>query len=75
MIAVFITEVIIPLKYVVNNKNKNKTYTCSFQTIVTVNGNAVYHFLFANEGMSTITSCAAFPNLLRIHPESTPFSF
>ena len=50
------------------------TYTCSSQT-VTGDGNAVYYFLFANEGKSTITSRAAFPNLLRIHPESTPFCF
>ena len=27
MIAVFITEVVIPLKYVVNNKNKNKMFS------------------------------------------------
>ena len=51
------------------------TYTFSSQTIVTGDGNAVYHFLFANEGVSTITSRVAFPNLLRIHPESTPFCF
>ena len=51
------------------------TYTFSSQTIVTGDGNAVYHFLLANEGMSTITSHVAFPNLLRIHPESTPFCF
>ena len=55
--------------------NSKITYTISSQTIVIGDGNAVYHFLFANEGMSTITSRAAFPNLLRIHPESTPFCF